>query len=157
MQFIIIFAFCCLIMSTEARARDAQPLLNFFLNQIDREASRQQQLQFERQIQKQNDRDWGIFQSAWSDCFKRSDLARCDLALSFPNLGPQDRTHLLEQRQRIIDVQAENEARAERALGARAPRDRAPRGGRQRRREGHQVRRRRDRRVDGAPPGAPRP
>ena len=94
-------------------------ILNFFLNEIDREASRQQQLQYERQIQKQNERDWRLFQSAWNDCFNHSDLDRCDLALTFPNLGSQDRTHLLQQLERIIAAAAENEARAERAARIR--------------------------------------
>ena len=126
MQFIFIIAAVFLILTgSEARARDAQPILDFFVNEIDREVSRQQQRQNEKQVQKQNQKTWRNFQAAWNGCFNQSNLARCDAALSYPNLGSQDRARLLQQRAQILAAEDERsqqakEAEAEKLAAQRA-------------------------------------
>lgn len=97
-----------------AHARDAAPALNFLLDQFNQEIGRQQQRKIERQIRKNQQRDHKLFLAAWSDCFDRGDIARCNLALEYPLLDAGDRARLLDRREQILANQARTIEQAER-------------------------------------------
>ncbi len=139
---LVLIALLPCLSGSPAFAQNAGPILDFFASQIDRGIARQQQQQIQRQQQQQYNQNYQIFLAAWNDCFERSDLARCDFALTYPSLLPADYQRLVTKRSEI--------ATAIQALEEAARREQAERAAQERQRRIEAVEAERQRRIEAA-------
>ena len=124
-SFLISF-FLPIVIGTNAVAQNnpGQQIFDIFRGQLDREINRQQQRAFEKQQQHQNEAMRQAFLAVWDDCFQSSNIARCDEALSYPNLVSNDRQRLLDQRAAIVtELQDQARQREAEANAAQAAED----------------------------------
>ena len=123
--FLILF-FLPILIGTNVLAQNnpGQQIFDMFRGQLDREINRQQQRAFEKQQQQQYEAMRQAYLAAWNDCFQSSNIARCDEALSVPNLLSNDRQRLLDQRAAIItELQDQSRQREAEAIAAQAAAD----------------------------------
>ena len=113
-----------IISGSPASAQNPGQILDFFVGQIDREIARQQIRQIQRQQKQQSDRDWQNFLAAWNDCFDRSDLARCDFALTYPGIAANDYQRLIHRRAEVVAAIHAQEETASREQAERAVQER---------------------------------